>query len=183
MSTLNVDRKGVSVRLDANTLIFEESGARVGCVPLGPLERVILRGDVSLQASVLGRLGERGIGVLVLSGRRSEPTLLMHRPHNDARRRIRQWQRSQDPDFRLEVARDLLRRKLQSQRRLLAERAETDLEHRYELRTAAGRVAGAEGGIAAAAAVASLRGIEGAGSHAYFGGLQAIVPPPDRLFC
>lgn len=177
MTTLYVDRKGVSLRVDANTLVFEEAGARVGCVPLSPLERVILRGDVTLQASALGRLGELGIGVVVLSGRKAEPTLLMSRPHNDARRRLLQWQRAQDPDFRLGIARELLQRKLQAQQRLLLERAEADLMHRYELRTAASRVASSVKALESAEGLAALRGIEGAAAQAYFAGYQSLFAP------
>ncbi|MFN3612565.1 CRISPR-associated endonuclease Cas1, partial [Tepidimonas sp.] len=99
MSTLYVDRKGVSLRLDGGTLVFEEGGTRVSTVPLAPLERIVLRGDVTLSAAVLGRLGQSGVGVLVLSGRKGEPALFMQRPHYDARRRIQQWQRYQDPGF------------------------------------------------------------------------------------
>lgn len=177
MSTLYVDRKGVSIRVDANTLVFEQAGARVGCVPLAPLERVVLRGDVSLHANVLGRLGEHGVGVVVLSGRKGEPTLLMARPHNDARRRLRQWQRAQDGAFRLAVARELLQHKLRAQRRLLLERAEADLMHRYELRTAANRVAAAAQGLDAADSLPALRGIEGAAAQAYFAGFQSLFAP------
>jgi CRISPR-associated protein Cas1 len=177
MSTLYVDRKGVSIRVDADTLVFEEEGARVGCVPLGPLERVVLRGDVSLHASVLGRLGELGVGVVVLSGRRAEPTLLMARPHNDARRRLRQWQMAQDDAFRLTVARELLQHKVRAQQRLLLERAEADLMHRHELRTAAARVAAAAQGLDAAGSLAALRGGEGAAAQAYFAGFRTLFAP------
>ncbi len=177
MSTLYVDRKGVSIRVDASTLVFEENGARLACVPLAPLERIILRGDVSLKASVLGRLGELGVGVVVLSGRRGEATLLMHRPHNDARRRIAQWQCAQETSFRLKVARDLLRRKFQAHGRLLTEYAERDLMNRYELRIATSRVEAAAQGLDAATSLAALRGLEGAAAQAYFGGLRLLFPP------
>lgn len=177
MTTLYVDRKGVSIRVDANTLVFQEAGERVGCVPLGPLERVVLRGDVSLHASVLGRLGELGVGVVVLSGRKAEPALLMPRPHNDARRRLQQWQRALDDAFRLAVARELVQHKVRAQRRLLLERADADLMHRYELRTAAARVAAAAQGLEAAGSLPTLRGIEGAAAQAYFAGFKTLFAP------
>ncbi|WP_119352500.1 CRISPR-associated endonuclease Cas1 [Azohydromonas sediminis] len=177
MSTLYVDRKGVAVRLDGGTLVFEEGGARVGAVPLGPLERVILRGDVHLQASVLGRLGELGIGVVVLTGRKAQPSLLMPRPHNDARRRLAQLRQAQDERFKLAVARELLQRKARAQLRLLQERAEADLMHRYELRTAASRVQAAAATLAQAETLPALRGAEGAAAQAYFAGYQVLFAP------
>ena len=69
MTSLFVDRRGVELKLDGEALVFAENGERVGTVPLMPLSRVYLRGDVKLSASLLGKLGEHGIGVVVLSGR------------------------------------------------------------------------------------------------------------------
>lgn len=181
MSTLYVDRKGVTLRLDGGTLVFEEGGSRVATIPLAPLERVVLRGDVTLSAGLLGKLGQAGVGVLVLSGRKGEPALLMQRPHNDARRRIMQWQRSQDNEFRLSVARELLKRKLDSQRRFLLERAQEDLMHRYELRTAAQRMEAAAQALIEAPTLAALRGAEGAAAQAFFMGFQTLFAPSLRF--
>ena len=90
MTSLYVDRRGVTLKADAEALVFCENGERVGTVPLAPLSRIFLRGDVTLSSSLLGKLGERGIGVVVLSGRKAEPTMLLARPHNDAARRVAQ---------------------------------------------------------------------------------------------
>ena len=61
--------------------VFYENGERIGTVPLAPLSRVFMRGDVTLSSALLGKLGERGIGVVVLSGRKAVPTMLLGRPH------------------------------------------------------------------------------------------------------
>ncbi|WP_295451644.1 CRISPR-associated endonuclease Cas1, partial [uncultured Thiodictyon sp.] len=76
MTSLYVDRRGVTLKADGEALVFYENDERRGTVPLAPLSRVFLRGDVTLSASLLGKLGERGIGVVVLSGRKGEPTML-----------------------------------------------------------------------------------------------------------
>ena len=88
MTSLYVDRRGVTLKADGEALVFYENAERVGTVPLSPLSRVFLRGDVTLSSSLLGKLGERGIGGGGLSGRKAEPTLLLARPHNDAARRL-----------------------------------------------------------------------------------------------
>jgi len=67
MSSLYVDRKNAELRADGNALVFFENGERVGTVPLNPLSRVFLRGDVKLSSSLLGKLGEHGVGVVVLN--------------------------------------------------------------------------------------------------------------------
>ena len=77
MTSLYVDRRGVELKADGEALVFYENGVRVGTVPLVPLSRVFLRGDVTLSSSLLGKLGARDIGVVVLSGRKAEPTLLL----------------------------------------------------------------------------------------------------------
>ncbi|MDR2503674.1 MAG: CRISPR-associated endonuclease Cas1, partial [Deltaproteobacteria bacterium] len=91
MSSLYVDRRGVELRLDGGAIAFYENSERVGTVPLAPLERIFLRGDVILRSSLLGKLGEKNIGLITLSGRRADPTLMLARPHNDAARRVAQY--------------------------------------------------------------------------------------------
>ena len=157
--------------------MFEEAGVRVGCVPLAPLERVVLRGDVTLQASVLGNLGERGVGVVVLSGRKGTPSMLLHRPHNDALRRVTQLQAAACPTFKLLTARGVVARKLAAQRRLLEERSTVDHMHRLILRKSVCRLAESEAACLSADSTGSLRGIEGAGAAAYFSGFQDLFAP------
>lgn len=65
MVTLFVDRKGLTLRADSSALAFYDGNERMGTVPLKLLERVCIRGDLQLSASVLGKLGEHGAGVVV----------------------------------------------------------------------------------------------------------------------
>jgi CRISPR-associated protein Cas1 len=181
MTTLFVDRKGIAIRLDGRTLVFEEGGQRVGCVPIGPLERVVLRGDVTLQASLLGKLGEAGVGLLVLSGRRGEPSLALPRPHHDARRRVAQWRASDDAARRVALARGWVAGKLAAQQAWLAERAALDAMNRYELTTAVRRLDALRDDVAAADSCGRLRGLEGAAAQAYFGGLRTQFAPSLRF--
>lgn len=104
MTSLFVDRRGVELKLDGEALVFAENGERVGTVLLMPLSRVFLRGDVKLSASLLGKLGEHGIGVVVLSGRLGRPACCSGCPHNDAARRIAQYRLSLDEGFCLRFA-------------------------------------------------------------------------------
>lgn len=177
MNTLYIDRRGVELEADGEALVFRENGERIGTVPLAPLSRVYLRGDVRLQSSLLGKLGERGIGVIILSGRKAEPTLLMARPHNDAGKRIAQYRLSLDEAFCLGYARDLVARKIGAQRDFLAARRELDLEHRYELTLALRKLENIAGQLQEKTAIASLRSVEGAAAAAYFEGFAAIAPP------
>lgn len=179
MTSLYVDRRGVTLKADGEALVFYENGERVGTVPLMPLSRVFLRGDVTLSSSLLGKLGERGIGVVVLSGRKAEPTLLLGRPHNDAARRVAQYRLSQDAGFCLGFARGIVAAKLRSQATFLAERRDEDMRSRYLLTHALRRVENTITSVDEQMSVGSLRGLEGAGAAAYFEGFGDLLP--ERL--
>lgn len=177
MASLYVDRKGVSLELDGGALRCYEAGALTATLPLAPIERVFLRGDVRLSASLLGALGKRDIGVVVLSGRRAEPTLLLHRPHNDARRRLAQYRMADDADRRLGLARRFVDARLASQVTLLQEAAEQKPLSRYPLTVAARRIVEVRGSLPDAASLPALRGREGAAAAAFFAGFQELFAP------
>ncbi len=179
MTSLYVDRRGVTLKADGEALVFYENGQRVGTVPLAPLSRVFLRGDVTLSSSLLGKLGGRGIGVVVLSGRKAEPTLLLARPHNDAARRVAQYQRSRDTDFCLRFARGVVESKLRSQAAFLTERRDEEPRSRYILTHALRRLDSAIATVNQQTSAGSLRGVEGAGAAAYFEGFGDLLP--ERL--
>ena len=177
MTSLYVDRRGVTLKADGEALVFYENGERVGTVPLAPLSRVFLRGDVTLSSSLLGKLGERGIGVVVLSGRLAIPTMLLGRPHNDAARRVAQYQLSLDADFCLRFSRAIVEAKLRAQALFLAERRDTEPMSRYVLTQAGHRLDSAIAAVDAQSSTGSLRGLEGAGAAAYFSAYGDLLPP------
>jgi CRISPR-associated protein Cas1 len=177
MGTLYIDRKHVRLDLDGDALVFHENGERIGTVPLGPLERIIVRGNVALDTSLLGKLGEHRIGVVVLSGRRHEPSLFLPRPHNDAERRLAQYRAASDAVVCLILAQELVRKKLQAQRALLEDRLTARPDARYEISRALRAIGGMLGQIDDQPDLAALRGIEGAAANSYFSAFAALVPP------
>lgn len=125
MSSLFVDRRDAHLEFDAGALVFRDNGKegeRIGTVPLAPLKRIFLRGNLTLQASLLGKLGELGIGVVVLTGRLGKPSLMLGHPHNDARRRVAQTRLSLDAGFCLSFARQIIHAKLAAQQAWLGAR-------------------------------------------------------------
>lgn len=176
MTSLFVDRRGVELELESGAIIFRENGERIGTVPIAPLTRVFLRGDVSLPAALLGKLGERGVGVVILSGRAGRPSLLLARPHNDASRRVAQVRLSLDEPASLTIAKELIERKLARQIEWFAELRENDMQVRYELSRALRGLEEHRSRLGNIGNAASLRGIEGSAAARYFTGLQAVVP-------
>ncbi len=179
MTSLYVDRRGVVLKADGEALAFYEEGQRVGTVPLAPLSRVFLRGDVTLSSSLLGKFGERGIGVVILSGRKGVPSMLLGRPHNDASRRLGQYGLARDPDACLRFAREVVRQKLASQASFLSEKRDALAQSRYALTLVLRKIDGALASLDRHTTIAALRGAEGAGAAAYFDGIAELVP--DRL--
>jgi CRISPR-associated protein Cas1 len=179
MTSLYVDRRGVTLKADGEALVFYENSERVGTVPMAPLSRVFLRGDVTLSSSLLGKLGERGIGVVVLSGRKATPTMLLGRPHNDAARRVAQYRLSLDVNFCLRFSRAIVESKLRSQAAFLIERRESEAQSRYLLTVVLRRLETTLAAVDQQTSIASLRGVEGAGAAAYFEGFGDLLP--ERL--
>lgn len=176
MTSLFVDRRGVHLELESGAIVFRENGERIGTVPIAPLTRVFLRGDVHLSGSLLGKLGEHGVGVVILSGRQGKPSLLLARPHNDASRRVEQIRKSMDAGFCLGFARELINTKLTRQIEWFDELRGTDMQARYELTHAMNLLKEHLGRLAGTQNLGSLRGIEGSAAHVYFDGLKAVVP-------
>jgi CRISPR-associated protein Cas1 len=177
MSTLYIDRKNVRLDLDSDALVFFENGERIGTIPLAPLQRIIVRGNVTVDTSLLGKLGAHGIGMIVLSGRRAEPSLFLPRPHNDAARRLAQYRAATDPGACLPIARSIVQGKLQAQHELLQARLDARPDARYELTRSTRGIAGMLAQIERQADLAALRGLEGAAANLYFAAFAALVPP------
>ena len=89
MTTLFIDKRNLQLKVDSEALIFYDSNTaeKLGTVPIRLLERICIHGDLQLSASVLGRLGQHGIGLLVLNGRKKEPVLMMPNFHSATSRR------------------------------------------------------------------------------------------------
>lgn len=177
MSSLFIDRRNVEMRLDGGAIVFCEEGVRTGTVPVAPVDRVFVRSGVTVTTDVLGRLGEEGIGLVVLHGRKDEPVLFMPPMHNDAERRVAQHVLSLDEEFCRLAAFDIVRKKLHASADLLdklalernlrdslfSERKEAlwkDLE-RLDVKDT----------------LDSIRGIEGHAATCHFGALERILPP------
>ena len=179
MSSLFVDRRDAYLEYDDGALVFREGdahGERLATVPLAPIRRVFLRGSLTLQASLLGQLGTRGIGVVVLTGRVGRPSLLLGRPHHDARRRVEQVRRSLDTAFCVDFSRQLVQRKLQAQHGILAALKGRHPQARYALVHAQQLLEQALPRLTDIDSLDNLRGLEGSAAHVYFSALAAVLP-------
>lgn len=176
MSSLYIDRKGTEIKYQNEALICYEEGKRVGTIPLAPIERIYIKGDVKLQASLLAKLGEKNIGVICLSGRKNIPTLFMARPHNDAARRIAQYELSNNEEFCLAFAKKLLLLKMVTQKNWLWQAANKRMDKKCILTARAEEIDNLIKKIFLQTNLPSLRGIEGRAASVYFTALSHYLP-------
>lgn len=176
MSSLYVDRRDVHLQHDAGAIAFYENGQRSATVPLAPITRIILRGKATLEASLLGHLGEHGIGVLFLTGRQGRPSLLLGRAHHDTRRRVAQTRLSLSADFCLRYARRLVHGKIERQCEWFDGLRDHYPRARYPLTQSVRQLREFQSRLNGVSHLDALRGLEGAAAASYFTGLRAVVP-------
>lgn len=126
MTCLYIDRKGVTLKIANKSLVLYDTTGKITSVPLGLLQRLCIKGDVTLSASVLGSLGENDISVLVLRGLQHKPTMLLPSIRQDAKRRLIQMTLANHQIFCLQFAQLLVQKKLEAQYNLI-------LNHSHEL--------------------------------------------------
>jgi CRISPR-associated protein Cas1 len=177
MSSLYVDRRGIEMRLDSGALSFHENEERIGSVPTGGLERIYLRGDVRVTSGVLGRLGQLGIGIIILSGRKAEPALFLPRSHNDASLRVEQTRLHLDEQSALKISKWLVKGKIRAQLKLIEELKLARPGEGGVLRPAKDALFAMVAGVDPKLDLAALRGIEGAAAAWHFKALAAVLPP------
>ncbi len=172
MGTLYIDRKDLHIKLDGNAIAFYTQGEREGLVPINPLKRVIIVGNVLLETPVLHRFAREDISVLFLSGKRLRFCGMLHgRMHNNGLLRVRQYQKSLD-SFATEWARKVARQKT-----FLMDARENRPDVRFALTDAAeiiGRII--ESLNAPENDMEKVRGYEGGASAAYFRAYTKLFP-------
>jgi len=180
MSTLYLDRQVASIEREGTSIVIRDREGRRSNLPLHLLDRIVIRGTVALDTSVLGHLADNGVILSTLSGRHHRLQGSFTGPlHNDARRRLGQARAYDDPAWRREWGKRLVLLKLRSQQQFLEWAAEVRGNARLALRKAIRSVRETRLGLAKLPqpTAQTLLGIEGGAAQAYFSGLAAILPP------
>lgn len=180
MGVLHVDRRDAALAYRDGAVEVRVPGAPASLTPIGSLDRIVVTGSAIVSTGLLAQCWERGVGFLVLSGRRGMPTArLAAAPHGDAGLRLAQALATQDPLLRRRLAALIVSAKITGQAGVLR-------------RLSAGRPGGRALSASAMTTIArarrrirldqslgvdSLRGIEGAVAAAYFPALAAFFPP------
>jgi len=177
MGTLYIDRKELHIRLDGQALAFYSNEKREGIVPINPLKRVVIVGNIVIETSVLHRLSDEGISVIFLSGKRLRFRGMMHgRLHNNGILRVKQYEKSLSP-VSLEIAVDIVKRKVEGQKVFLLNVRESRSDLRFPMTNAAGIFEKILGTLNTKdIKMETLRGLEGGASATYFQAFTKMFP-------
>lgn len=177
MTTLYIDHKDASLKIEGHTLVARLGDKRQRPVPLALLERVVCLGKVQLDTGVLGALAEHGIAFSIASPRKPQRrAMLLGSGHNDASLRLLHYRLAQDQGWRLAFSRQLLAAKFSAHLRLLEEMLAERPDQRKALTDAQQQVRTQRGNLPYASGLESLLGMEGAAARAVFGAFAAVMP-------
>ncbi|MGB9716527.1 MAG: CRISPR-associated endonuclease Cas1 [Thermodesulfovibrionales bacterium] len=177
MGTLYIDRKELHIKLDGNALAFYVGGKREGLIPINPLKRVIMVGNISLETPVLHRLSDNGISVIFLSGKRLRFRGILHGSlHNNGILRVKQYEKSIS-DFSKIISVEIVKRKIEGQKEFLLNMREKRPDLRFPMTRSSKILIDILGKINHQILdMETLRGLEGGASATYFQTYTKLFP-------
>lgn len=191
MSTLYVTEQGAQIEKEYLKLVVTKEDETLATAPAADVNGVVLMGNIGVTTPAMAFLLERGIPLVLLDSHGKLRGRLLGATPPNLKLRHQQYRCAQDPAFALAVSRAIVRGKLANcltlMQRIARDREEANLE------TAAVDIKRAMDATADAKDLATLRGIEGAGTKVYFATLRAAFqhdlgftkrarrPPPDPI--
>lgn len=177
MGTLYIDRKDLHIKLDGNALAFYSAGERDGMVPINPLKRVVITGNVTIETPVIHKLANENISVIFLSGKRLRFCGMLHgKMHNNALIRVKQYEKSLT-DFSRDIANEIVTRKITSQSKFFSDVREQRHDLRFQLTNAVNILSGIIDTIKLKDNdMENLRGFEGGAAASYFSAYTELFP-------
>lgn len=145
-------------------------------VPLFDIERVVLAGTSAVSLAGIRALLRRNIPVLILSRTGREIGSFLPAHDGDAGVRIKQYQRSLNPAWNLEMSRTVVGAKLANSRRVL-QKLRPGSQDPVAIEKAAAEIAAIGQRAARASSLEELLGYEGAAGATYFNAMRYCFPP------
>lgn len=178
MGTLYIDRKETTIKMNGDAIAFYRNGEKDGDVPLKPLDRVFVVGNVMMESAVLNKLAEQKTTVIFLSGKRLRfRGVLVNSLHQHGKLRVLQYHLS-EKQFALEFSKKIVERKLNGQKKLLEEALKTKPAERMEISQGINTLEKILRQIKNKQInINSLRGLEGGAAAGYFKAFCKIFPP------
>ena len=174
MPTLYVTQPGAVVRHAQGRLLVEIGKKVVLCAQTREVEGAVVFGSVQVTTAALCAIWQGGGNVAYVSSHGRLRGRATPSEGRNATRRLRQFDKHRDGEFRLDFARRIAAAKIGNGRAVLCRLSRNG--HGDELRDSAQNLKDAASKAHGASDVAVLRGIEGSAAVAYFAGLRAVVP-------
>jgi CRISPR-associated protein Cas1 len=174
MPALYITEQGCTLHISQGRLLVEKGPRVLLGVPLHEVESVLVFGHVQVTTAALSALLAQGREVYYLSCSGRFKGRAVPGEAKNVGRRLRQFQRHGDKDFRLKLARGIVRGKIANQRAVLhrlARNGHAAMLH-AALRGLKRQLVSANGSRDEAV----LRGVEGAAAALYFGALRHTLP-------
>jgi CRISPR-associated protein Cas1 len=170
-----VIHQNAKLRLKNKRLIVEKNAEVLASTPLGHVSEIILYGNIGLTTPLIGTLLRRGIDVIFLKRDGSYKGRLSGglTPHVPLRKS--QYRALDNPEFKLQMAKLFVRAKMRHQRALL--QRHNKVKKDPVIISSIARINEGLKNLMQKTALASLRGVEGSTSAAYFCGLRKLFAP------
>ncbi len=166
MATLYLTEQGSKITRTSGRLVISKEGEVIQQIPIIKVERIVIYGRVKITIPVLELILTEDIptAFLTIEGRlkgvlepaRSKNILL----------RIKQFERSRDPSFKLQFARSIVRGKISNQRRLIQRFSSHHPE--IDFKPYLNQLNWLKDSISYETAISGLRGLEGKATALYF---------------
>lgn len=183
MRHIVIDLKDTQLETERACLIVRhDSWARPQSIPLAQLESVIIQSTITLKSSVLTQLVSHGVRLQLIPSRgQGESGYLVGSWHNDARRRLYQYQIASQPAQQWLWAKRIVCLRLRSQRLILYRAAHIRDDLKPVLLHIAKHIQAIqqrcwEQSYTTTSSINELRGHEGAGTALYFQAYRQLFP-------
>jgi CRISPR-associated protein Cas1 len=166
VAALYLTEQGSKLRKASGRLVVEKNGETLLEIPAYGIDRVLIFGAVQLSTQVISFLLESGIDVSFLSMNGKLKGKLVPVQSMNVFLRLAQYERFRDEEFKLKMAKSIIEAKMMNQRTLILryQKNHPDVDFSGEL----GVISNSIESLPDQKAIASLMGLEGASSAAYF---------------
>ncbi len=170
---LYVDEQGAYLRKDGSRLAVTKDGQSLASIPLAHVDQLVLAGNVNLSTPLLKHLLRYDVEVVLLNAYGKYEGRFTPELSKNSVLRLRQYERSRDELFRVQVAKGMVAGKIHNMRAFLMRGNRS--RGSAELETSIQRLTALVPSVERAVNLETLLGLEGAASHAYFQGFAALL--------
>lgn len=118
-STLYIDRAKSCLKYERENIRIEVEGKLQQRVPLTIIDNIIIYGNAEIHSSVIHHCAENDIGIVFCKANSEELQMLLPKNHNDASIKLQQYAHYNDDEYRLQIARKIIKHKVDQQVKLL----------------------------------------------------------------